>query len=130
MTRFVVRALTVSAIALATVVPMMAQATATKPAPKTAAPAPKTAAPAPKAAAQAPAQKTAPAKPTAKPAAALVDINSATKEQLMALPGIGDALAAKIIASRPYKVKTDLKTKKVVPDATYGKISAKIIAKQ
>ena len=123
MTRFIVRALTVSAIALATVVPMMAQATATKPAPKTAAPAPKAAAPAP-------AQKTAPAKPTAKPAAALVDINSATKEQLMALPGIGDALAAKIIAGRPYKTKAELKSKKVIPAATYAKISSKIIAKQ
>ncbi len=80
-------------------------------------------------------QKAVPAKPApAKPAAAVkaepMDINSATKEQLMTLTGIGDAYAAKIIAGRPYTMKTDLKTKKIIPDATYAKISGKIIAKQ
>ena len=77
------------------------------------------------AAKMAPAEKMAPA-----PKADLLDINSATADELKALKGIGDAYSAKIIAGRPYKGKDELVQKNIVPEKTYAEIKDKIIAKQ
>jgi competence protein ComEA len=74
-------------------------------------------------------------KPAAAPAATadkakLIDINSATADELKSIAGIGDAYSAKIIAGRPYANKAQLASKKIVPQATYDKIKDQIIAKQ
>jgi competence protein ComEA len=90
-----------------------------------------------------PATTTAPAKP-AKAAKAMkssskksaaahmakLDLNSASKEDLMKLPGVGDATADKIIAARPFKTKAELTAKGIVTKKEYAAIANKVIAKQ
>ncbi len=73
-----------------------------------------------------------PPKPQPKPPAVkkeLLDINSASADDLKALKGIGEADAKKIVENRPYRTKDELVEKKVVPKATYDRIKDQIVAK-
>ena len=72
--------------------------------------------------------KPAAAKPAASAAQARLDLNTATRDELAALPGIGDTLAAAIIQHRPYRQANDLVSKKVIPEAAYQKIRSKVVA--
>jgi competence protein ComEA len=72
------------------------------------------------------------AKPAAKATAAtsgnLLDINTATADQLKSFNGIGDAYAKRIIDGRPYTAKNQLVSRGILPAATYNKIKDQIIA--
>ena len=67
---------------------------------------------------------------TSSTSAKVIDINTASQDELKSLPGIGDAYSAAIIKNRPYANKHQLVSKKVIPQATYDKIADRVIAKQ
>lgn len=75
---------------------------------------------------KAPAKKSKAAPPKAQP----VDINSASKEELKKLPGVGDAEADKIIAGRPYLSKAHLQTHNIVSPGVYQGLQQLVVAKQ
>lgn len=117
---------TLAALALVAATPLAAQTAAPTTPAQPAAPA-----------VTAPAQPATPAKPVAPattnataPAATLLDINSASKDDLDKLPGIGAARAEAIVKGRPYKGKDDLVAKKIIPDTVYDGIKDKIVARQ
>jgi competence protein ComEA len=65
----------------------------------------------------------------AAPSAGQIDINSASRDELMALDGIGEVRADAIIRSRPFKVKTELVDRHIIPEELYGKIADKVVAR-
>lgn len=62
--------------------------------------------------------------------AGLIDINSASIDELKSLPHIGDTYAKKIVENRPYKRKDELVKKKVISEAMYDEIADDIVAKR
>ena len=63
---------------------------------------------------------------SAPPAATLIDINSASRDDLMTLEGIGEVRADAIIRARPFRAKTELVERRLIPEALYDKIADKV----
>ena len=78
----------------------------------------------------APAPKASESKMAPAPKAELLDINSASRNELDALPGIGPARADAIVKNRPYNGKDDLVNRKIIPQNVYNGIKDRIIARQ
>ena len=74
--------------------------------------------------------KTETKQPAPAPKTATLDLNTASADELKALPGIGEAYSKKIIENRPYARRDELVKKKVIPQATYDKIKDQIMVKQ
>jgi DNA uptake protein ComE-like DNA-binding protein len=75
------------------------------------------------------AQKAASAKPAAAAAIAdKVDINTATPDQLKAIPGIGDAYSKRIVDGRPYTAKNQLVSRGILPQGVYDKVKDQVVA--
>lgn len=110
---------TLAALIVALASPVLAQGTATT-----------GPAPAPKPAVSAPAQPAAPASTATTPQVVVLDINTASKDELDKLPGIGAARAEAIIKGRPYKGKNELLDRKILPEAAYNGIKDQIVARQ
>jgi competence protein ComEA len=68
-------------------------------------------------------------RPPAAPTAGQIDINSASRDDLMTLDGIGEVRADAIIRARPFKVKTELVERRLIPEALYDKIADKVAAR-
>jgi DNA uptake protein ComE-like DNA-binding protein len=64
-----------------------------------------------------------------RPASSLIDLNSASRDDLMTLDGIGEVRADAIIRARPFKAKTELVERRLVPESLYDKIADKVIAR-
>ena len=65
----------------------------------------------------------------AAPASSLIDLNSASRDDLMTLDGIGEVRADAIIRARPFKAKTELVERRLIPEALYDKIADKVMAR-
>lgn len=66
---------------------------------------------------------------TPPPAASLIDLNSASRDDLMSLDGIGEVRAEAIIRARPFKAKTELVERRLIPESLYDKIADKVVAR-
>lgn len=69
------------------------------------------------------------APPPQAPASSQIDLNTASRDDLMTLDGIGEVRADAIIRARPFKAKTELVERRLIPEALYEKIADKVMAR-